>query len=135
MKNENKKERLNSISNGVDKVVIGNWKMNPNTKEEGTVLVKEIEKGIETINEPDIVVAPPFLFLSSVKDNLSKIKLGAQNVYGNSGGAHTGEVSIEELKNIGVEYVIVGHSERRKDGETDEEIARKVKVVINSDLT
>lgn len=89
------------------------------------------------VKNPEIVVAAPFIYLDNLKSknkNL-KIKLGAQNVFWENQGAYTGEVSPLMLKNLGVEYVIIGHSERRKYlGETDEMINKKVLASLKTGL-
>lgn len=83
------------------------------------------------------VIAPPHPFISEM-ERLSpskRIVLGAQDVYFETSGAHTGEVSLPMVKSVGVEYVIVGHSERRARGETDEEIYKDVQVVLANKIT
>ena len=115
--------------------VAGNWKMNTDhasAVDLATLLVGEIGK----VHAVDMAVCPPFPYLMSVGEALgvSRIELGAQNAYSEDNGAYTGEVSTEMLKDVGVRYVIVGHSERRHViGETDELINRKV-IKVLSDL-
>lgn len=112
----------------MSKLLVFNWKMNPATLSEASVFA-------QASDHEGVVVAPPFPFLEPVADTLIKAKLGAQDLSRESSGAFTGEVSAQELKNIGVSYVIVGHSERRhKLGEPDEVIAKKMKVAIDSGL-
>ncbi|MBI2446803.1 MAG: triose-phosphate isomerase [Parcubacteria group bacterium] len=117
------------------KYIIANWKMNPSSQEEATRLVKGVlaqalPKNIE------LIIAPPFIYLDLVKKNLKKeIKLAAQNIGWAERGAFTGEVSGLMLKNIGCDYVIIGHSERRhKIGETDEMINLKLKAAFKTGL-
>ncbi len=117
------------------KIIIANWKMNPSSSEEALRLVKNmlaqrLPKNVE------LVIAPPFIYLDMIKKILGKeIKLGAQNLSFAERGAYTGEVSGLMLKNIGCEYVIVGHSERRyKIGETDQMINLKLKAAFKSGL-
>lgn len=111
------------------KILIFNWKMNPATLKEAVVLAKASDfKGV--------AIAPPFPFLEEVGKVLKKSALGAQDLFWEDRGAFTGEVSAKELKSIGVEYVIIGHSERRhKLGETDEMISKKLKAAIENGLT
>jgi len=112
-----------------DKIIIANWKMNPQTTEEAIQLAKESD--IE-----GLVICPPFPFLEEVKKTIKKAKLGAQDLFWEPQGAYTGEVSAKELKNLGVEYVIIGHSERRQNlGETDEIVAKKIKAAVEEGLT
>jgi len=87
-------------------------------------------------NKIEIVVCPPFTHLEKVKNSLSsKIKLGAQNCFWENRGAYTGEISPKMLKNLGVEYVIIGHSERRRYlDETDEMINKKILAALKAGL-
>src|SRR3989344_4482665 len=110
----------------MSKLLILNWKMNPATLEEALFLAMESDY-------KKAVVAPPFPFIEEVGKVLKKAKLGAQDLFWEEKGAFTGEVSAQELKNLCVEYVIVGHSERRhKLGETDEMIAKKLKAALEN---
>ena len=100
------------------KIVAGNWKMNK-TFDEAQALVSEVVNMVqdEVNNNAEVVLCPPFPFLSSVGKALGgsgKIHLGAQNCHQKESGAYTGEVSADMLKSIAVEYVILGHSERRQ---------------------
>jgi len=119
------------------KIVAGNWKMNL-TLQEGLTLVEALKSSISDIQKSDVVVCPPFPFLAPVADALkgTRIALGAQNMYFEEKGAFTGEVSAKMLLSTGTQYVILGHSERRKYfGETNEIVNRKVKKAIVSKLT
>ncbi|GAB6087453.1 triose-phosphate isomerase [Alkaliphilus crotonatoxidans] len=116
-------------------IIAGNWKMHK-TISEAVTLVNEIKKGV---NETDVevVVCCPFTALAEVKKALegSRLKLGAQNMHWESSGAYTGEISADMLKEIGVEYVILGHSERRQYfNETDEIVNKKVLKALEADL-
>ncbi len=116
-------------------MIAGNWKMNKNL-DEALELVKGI-KGEERDEEVEAVLCVPFVNLTEVKKIIedTDIKLGAQNVHWEDSGAYTGEISPLMLKNIGVEYVIIGHSERRQlFNETDEIVNKKVKAVFNHGL-
>lgn len=111
-----------------NKILIFNWKMNPATLQEVSVLA-------QASDHENVVVAPPFPFLESVSAALIKAKLGAQDLFWEKSGAFTGEVSAEELKALSVSYVIIGHSERRhKLGETDAIIAKKMKSAVSTGL-
>lgn len=113
------------------KLIVANWKMNPATVEEAVALAQATD--IE-----GLVIAPPFPFLHAVGKVLKHAMLGAQDVAHENppiGGPYTGEVSANELKSLGVRYVIVGHSERRQLGETDELIAGKMKSAVEAGLT
>ncbi len=113
-------------------IIAGNWKMYK-TSFEAIELVTELKRTLGDMTEVDVVVCPPFTALSEVKDvlNDSSIALGAQNIYWEDFGAFTGEVSAPMIKAIGVEYVILGHSERRQFfGETDATVNKKIKAAL-----
>jgi triosephosphate isomerase len=96
-------------------LIAGNWKMNK-TVAEGLDLVQELVREVNQVKEIDIVVCPPFTALSEVSKKIieSNIRLGAQNMSEHTGGAYTGEIAAEMLKEFLVRYVILGHSERRQ---------------------
>ena len=117
------------------KVIAGNWKMNmlPNEAidfiQELTPLVKD------TKNEVVLCVPYTDLFYALLHVQDTNIKIGAQNMHWEEKGAYTGEVSAPMLKSIGVEYVIIGHSERRQYfAETDETVNKKIKSAFANDL-
>ena len=116
-------------------IIAGNWKMN-NTISQSIQLINEIKN--KPLNENvEVVVAVPFTSLSDVKRSLedSSIKLAAQNMHWETKGAYTGEISPLMLKEIGVEYCIIGHSERREYfKETDEMVNKKVKAALDFDI-
>lgn len=116
-------------------IIAGNWKMN-NTIEEGLTLIEELKS--KTLNtDVEKVVCVPFVFLMSAKKALedTDIKLGAQNMHWEESGAFTGEISPLMLKSIGVDYVILGHSERRQYfNETDEIVNKKVKSALKHNI-
>ncbi len=119
------------------KIVAGNWKMNL-TLPEGVALVKVLKSNVSDIEKSDVVVCPPFPFLVPIADVLkgTRIGLGAQNMYFEEKGAFTGEISAAMLLSTGTQYVILGHSERRKYfGETSKIVNKKVKKAIVSKLT
>ena len=114
------------------KVIAGNWKMNKTNAEAVEMLteLKELVKGIDNVG---IIIGAPFTALSDAVKAVkgSNIAIAAENVYPKDSGAYTGEVSPAMLKAIGVEYVILGHSERREYfKESDEFINEKVKAVL-----
>ncbi len=117
-------------------VIAGNWKMNKDIVE-SVSLVKELKDFVRGIKGVDIVVCPPFISLWVVKEiiNETNIHLGAQNMYWETKGAFTGETSPLMLKDVGCEYVILGHSERRQYfKETSEEVARKTEAALSVNL-
>jgi len=110
-------------------IIVGNWKMNKTTKK-AVQFVEELKKQLANYTGVEIVVCPPFTALSKVAEVLegSKILMGAQNMYPDPAGAYTGEISPLMLLEVGCEYVIIGHSERRiLLNETDEIINKKLK--------
>ena len=113
-------------------IIAGNWKMNK-TVSEAVELVKELKPLVKDA-KCDVVVCPTFVCLPAVIDVVkdSNIKVGAQNMHFEENGAFTGEVSPNMLKELGVEYVIIGHSERRQYfNETDETVNKKLKTAFN----
>ncbi len=119
------------------KFIAGNWKMNK-TNQEARELVEGLVKELSGIDSVDIVVCPPFTALSDVKGVIdgSNIALGAQNMYFEEKGAFTGEISPLMLKDVGCEYVILGHSERRGIfGEKSDLIEKKVISAFDHGLT
>lgn len=110
------------------KLIVANWKMNP-------VSVADAIELVMASDYENFVICPPYPFLQAVKGVIKKAKLGAQDLFWQGPtGAYTGEVSATELKNFGVEYVIIGHSERRKMGETNEMVAKKVAAAVKEGL-
>jgi triosephosphate isomerase len=117
-------------------VIAGNWKMNKNIVE-SVSLAKELKDFVRGIKGVDIVVCPPFASLWVVKEIIhgANIHLGAQNMYWETKGAFTGETSPLMLKDVGCEYVILGHSERRQYFmETSTEIAKKTEAALSVNL-
>lgn len=121
------------------KIVAGNWKMNKNL-EEGQALASEVKHMAEDELSGDVqlIMCTPFIHLSTLKGLLkgSAIGLGAQNCSEHESGAYTGEISVDMLKSVGVEYVILGHSERREYfNESNELLAKKLDTTLKSQLT
>jgi len=119
------------------KLIIANWKMNPQTLDEAVDLVNELErKHLDKVKHCLGVVCPPFVFLPQIAKNIQQLKLGAQNVSWAESGSLTGEISATELKDFGVQYVILGHSERRLFmGETDSVVNAKLLESLKHGLT
>jgi len=111
------------------KLIVFNWKMNPETLESAIDMAK---KG----DHKNIVIVPPFVFIEEIGKIIKKAKLGAQDLFYKDagGGSFTGEISASELINLGVKYVIVGHSERRAMGESNEIISSKIKTALDNGL-
>ena len=117
-------------------VIAGNWKMNK-TVAEAVALASEIKEKVAGVENVKIIVCPVFTAVKSVADVLkgTNVKVGAQDMYWETSGAFTGEVSGEMLLEAGAEYVIIGHSERRQYfGETNETVNKKLKKALSIGL-
>jgi len=117
-------------------LIVGNWKGYINSLKEGKALVKGIEKKLPSASKPTVVLCPPFPLLDALARSYrgNRLSFGAQDAF-YEGGAHTGEVSAELVKDTKAKYVILGHAERRTAGETDEMVAKKVGAALDQRLT
>jgi triosephosphate isomerase len=116
--------------------IAGNWKMNLD-RAEAVSLAKAVAAGVANVTNADVAVCPSSVYLDAVGQVVqgSKLGLGAQNLYYEPNGAFTGEISAAMVKDVGCQYVILGHSERRHVlGETNEEVNKKVKVALAAGL-
>lgn len=117
------------------KVIAGNWKMNKNKQEAQAFMKEFIPLVANTQNE--VVICAPYLDLNSLVEMTkgTNVKIGAQNMHWEENGAYTGEICASMLKEIGAEYVIIGHSERRQYfNETDETVNKKIKAAFANGL-
>jgi len=118
-------------------LIAGNWKMFK-TREEANNLVMTLKAGVRNLEgEVDVVICPPFTALATAGQALAKtqIELGAQNMHFGSEGAFTGEISPLMLKDLGVRYVVLGHSERRSlFSESDQLVNQKIKTALKYNL-
>lgn len=121
------------------KYILANWKANK-TIAEATAWLQHIISNIDDLlfKDKEIIICPPFTFLSNLKsyiiDHKLPLKLGAQDISQFEDGSYTGEVTGRMLQNL-VDYVIIGHSERRKNfGETDEIVSKKVEMALKYNL-
>lgn len=124
---------LSMISGGRKPLMAGNWKLNPKSVQEAISLASDLAKRAQGVTDVDIAVFPPICMLYPVQQSIANtnIKLGGQNCYTADVGAYTGATSTCMLKDLGVEYVMVGHSERRAlFGDNDSIIGRKLKKVL-----
>jgi triosephosphate isomerase len=121
------------------KIVAGNWKMNK-TLTEAQSLTSEISNMVDDEAPADVkvVISPPYPFIYAIQNlipEIGHISLGGQNCHEEDSGAFTGEISASMLKSLGVQYVILGHSERREQfEESDELLAKKVDIALKNDL-
>ena len=126
---------LASVSDVRKKLVVGNWKMNGSFSANAQLL----QGLVETVpgDGVDVAVCPPFVYLGQAASALGAcgISLGAQNLAAYSGGAYTGEVSASMLRDVGCEWVVVGHSERRAYfGESDALVVEKLRLALAAGL-
>jgi len=126
------------------KLIVANWKCNPVTLQEAKKLFDSIKRGIKNLKNAcpeqdrraEVVICPPFVYLTALEiSKYQNIAFGAQDCFWEEKGAYTGEISPAMLKNLGVDYVIIGHSERRKyQKETDEMLNKKLKAGLQTGL-
>lgn len=117
-------------------IIAGNWKMNK-TRPEAKALLEELKPLVADIKSVEVVACVPFTNLETALDAVkgTNIKIGAQNCHFEKSGAFTGEISADMLKEMGVEYVVLGHSERRQYfGETDETVNKRTKAALAAGL-
>ena len=109
--------------------IVANWKMNPQTLEQAKVLFNSVKNGVKGIKGGEVIICPAFIYLSMLKG----LSLGAQNCFWEKEGAYTGEISCSMLKSL-CQYVLVGHSERRKYFNESNDINNKLKAVLDEKL-
>ena len=118
-------------------LVMGNWKMY-GLLAEARALATGVRDGLKRLRDVEVALCPPYTALTVVNEVLGNgpIRLGAQNCHWDASGAHTGEISPVMLADLGCRYVLLGHSERRREmGETDEQVNRKVRAALAHRLT
>ncbi|MFZ2523312.1 MAG: triose-phosphate isomerase [Minisyncoccia bacterium] len=118
------------------KLVVGNWKMYPERLEDAKKIVADVRRVMTKVRKTNVVLCPPFVYtpiFSGIKKG--NLHLGTQDTNAKAAGSLTGEVSVSQIEQFNVDYVIVGHSERRKMGETDAVINEKVRAVIDYGMT
>ncbi len=118
-------------------IVVANWKMNPATFREAKKLFEAERKAAEKARGASVIIAPPAIFLRELSKMYrgSKVAFGVQNAHFEAGGAHTGEISLTQAKDARAKYVIVGHAERRAEGETDDDARKKVASALSLKMT
>ncbi|MGD2096259.1 MAG: triose-phosphate isomerase [Desulfobacterales bacterium] len=117
-------------------LIAGNWKMYK-TPDEAAETARQLAERVSKVADVDIMIAPTFAALTAVAAAIqnSPVALGAQNLYWESEGAYTGEISAPMLKSVGCSYCIIGHSERRQYfGETDQNVNKKIKAATAAEL-
>ena len=116
-------------------LIIGNWKMNPETRAEAQRIIRATRRVARTLTHTHVVACPPALYISiCVSKKQDSVAVGTQLVSTYEGGAHTGEYSGRMLVDSGVTYAIIGHSEQRAAGETDATVAARINSALNAGL-
>lgn len=113
------------------KIIVANWKMNPTSPKEARSIFMRIRNKGKKLRKVKTVVCAPFVYLEALAKIAHGASIGAQDTFWETEGARTGEVSPAMLKEIGARYCIIGHSERRALGETNEDINKKIKLAID----
>ncbi len=108
------------------KIIIANWKMNPQSLQEAKRIAGEIKT--------KAIICPPFVYLVELSAKFKKMSFGVQDLFWEEKGAYTGEISAAMAKNSGAKYAIIGHSERRELGDTDKIINKKIKTALKNGL-
>lgn len=115
--------------------MVANWKANPDSLRLAKSILAGIKKSAQKFRSVETVVCPPVVYLESLRPLARGVALGSQDFFPEPNGAFTGEVGYEALLDTKIKYCIIGHSERRAAGETDELIARKTKTAVAAGLT
>lgn len=118
-------------------ILVANWKMNPPTFKEAKKLFEVTKKASDNGKNVTVIVAPPSIFLRelSIAYKGKRISFAAQNAHYEVGGAHTGEISLGEVRDAKVNYVLIGHAERRAGGESNEDTRKKVAATLVAGMT
>ncbi len=118
-------------------LVIGNWKLNPQTLKAATSLIAGIKTAVRYHRNVAVAIAPAMIHVTEVGKKIArnKIDLAAQSVSFFDGGAHTGDISATQLKDAGVKFVIIGHSEQRAANVTDADVQKKIQTVLKAGCT
>ncbi len=115
-------------------IIVGNWKMNPDTLEDAKKLRSAFEKKAKKSPNVTVVLCPPASFLPEISKSITALHIGAQDVDSRPRGAFTGSISARQVHEAGAEYTIIGHSERRAAGDTNEVVAQKVGQALEAGL-
>lgn len=120
-----------------NKIIVGNWKMNPVTLKDAKQVYGAIKKSISKVKRTRVAICAPAVYLTELKKLTSaspRLELGAQDVSFADLGAYTGGVSAFMIRDLGIKLTIIGHSERRQAGDTDEIINQKIKMALAAGL-
>ncbi|MFA6476230.1 MAG: triose-phosphate isomerase [Candidatus Paceibacterota bacterium] len=118
------------------KIIAGNWKMNPVTLKDAKLTFTGIKRSVSKVRGVSVLICPPFIYLPELKKMSagSKVEVGSQDVSAKDMGAETGSVSAYMVRDLGVKMTIIGHSERRAGGDTDEIVNQKVLTALTAGL-
>src|SRR3989338_9499345 len=118
-------------------IIVANWKMKPASFREAKKLFEATKKAAEKCANISLIIAPPALYLRDLSSNYrgKRLSFAVQNAHAEASGAYTGEISLAQARDAGASYVIVGHSERRAMGETNEDTGKKVSAALKSKIT
>ena len=118
------------------KIIIGNWKMNPLSLREAKDIAKGVSKYSKKYKKTQVILCPPALYALPVMQGFKNppFALGLQNIFPEHQGSHTGEISADMAKGIDVQCVLAGHSERRSRGETNTDINKQVHAILNAKM-
>jgi triosephosphate isomerase len=136
-KTKTSKTRPNGCSSGRKKIIVANWKMNPETLEKAKYIFGAAKRMMRDMEHTNVIVCPPNLYvLPLAGKNPENFSVGVQNIFYELKETHfTGEVSARMAREAGAEYAIIGHSERRAFGETDEIVNKKVVAALKNKLS
>jgi len=118
------------------RLIVGNWKMRPETLGEAKEIASKSRRAAASLSSSEVVICPPAVFISACapRDKAVNFHLGAQSVSDEKGGSHTGEIGAAMMRDMGVEYVIVGHSEEREKGDTDLKVSKRILAILGEKL-
>src|SRR3989344_3354444 len=130
-------ERPPCYNREMKSIVVANWKMNPVTFKEAQKLFDATKKVAERAKNVSVVIAPPAIYLRELAKAYKgkRIAFAAQHAHFEASGAHTGEISLQQMKNAKVSYVIIGHGERRAMGETNDDTRKKMTAALAMRMT
>jgi len=124
-------------------LIVANWKCNPDSLKQAKKIIDIVKKGIKSVKGAEVMISPPYIYLPEmikrIKGNnsfkKSRVKVGGENCFWEKGGSYTGEISARMLKDLGCDFVIIGHSERRRYfKETDKIVNKKVTLALEAKL-
>lgn len=118
-------------------LMVANWKMNPPTFRDAKKLLEKTKKVTAKVKSVSLIVAPPALYLRELAKGGrgARISFAAQNAHFDAKGAHTGEISMQQVKDAGAAYVLVGHSEIRAHGETNDDTRKEITTALSARLS